>query len=115
MAGMRFRKLRIAWSVMCGLVFVLLIVLWTQIESWQTLITIRYKPAGWRETYPNSGYFEHYDDVLEVPNLIPITIALACVFVPWIHWSKRFSLRTLLTATTLVAVALGLIVWALRE
>jgi hypothetical protein len=30
---------------------------------------------------------------------------------PWIRWSKRFSLRTLLIATTLVAVVLGLIVW----
>jgi hypothetical protein len=29
---------------------------------------------------------------------------------PWIHWSKRFSLRTLLIATTLVAVVLGIIV-----
>jgi glucan phosphoethanolaminetransferase (alkaline phosphatase superfamily) len=31
--------------------------------------------------------------------------------IPWIPWSKRFTLRTLLTATTLVAVVLGLIVW----
>jgi hypothetical protein len=31
--------------------------------------------------------------------------------VPWLRWSKRFSLRTLLIATTLVAVGLGLIVW----
>jgi hypothetical protein len=29
---------------------------------------------------------------------------------PWIRWSKRFSLRTLLIATTLIAVVLGLIV-----
>jgi len=29
---------------------------------------------------------------------------------PWIHWSRRFSLRTLLIATTLVALALGLVV-----
>jgi hypothetical protein len=35
--------------------------------------------------------------------------------VPWIehiHW--RFTLRTLLIATTLVAIVLGLIVWAVR-
>src|SRR6478735_2894696 len=30
MGGMRFRKLRIAWSVGCGLVCVLLIVLWAR-------------------------------------------------------------------------------------
>ena len=34
------------------------------------------------------------------------------VMLPWIHW--RFSLRTLLIATTLVAVVLGLIVWLWR-
>jgi hypothetical protein len=32
----------------------------------------------------------------------------------WMHWSKRFNIRTLLLATTLVAVGLGLIVWAMR-
>jgi hypothetical protein len=30
---------------------------------------------------------------------------------PWFRWCKRFSLRTLLITTTLVAIALGLIVW----
>ena len=29
---------------------------------------------------------------------------------PWLHWSKRFSLRTLLIATTRVAVGLGVAV-----
>ena len=33
---------------------------------------------------------------------------------PWIRWSNRFSLRTLLIAITLVAVLLGLAVWAIR-
>jgi hypothetical protein len=36
--------------------------------------------------------------------------------VPWLPWwSKRFSLRTLLIATTLIAVVLGLIVWQTRQ
>jgi hypothetical protein len=30
--------------------------------------------------------------------------------VPWIRWPKRFSLRTLLITTTLVAVGLGIVV-----
>ena len=38
--------------------------------------------------------------------LVSATIAAA----PWIRWSKRFTLRTLLIATTLVAVVLGVIV-----
>jgi len=43
--------------------------------------------------------------------LVPLTVALSFAsWLPW--WSKRFSLRTLLIATTLVAVVLGLVVWA---
>ena len=34
------------------------------------------------------------------------------VSIPWLHWLPcRFNLRTLLIATTLIAVVLGLIVW----
>lgn len=33
---------------------------------------------------------------------------------PWIRWSRRFSLRTLLIAMTLVAALLGAIVWATK-
>jgi len=37
-----------------------------------------------------------------------ITLAVAAVAcVPWISWSKRFGLRTLLIATALIAVAFG--------
>ena len=34
---------------------------------------------------------------------------------PWLPWSPRFTLRTLLIATTLVAVVLGAIVYATRQ
>ena len=37
--------------------------------------------------------------------LVAITLSLAAA--PWIRWSKRFSLRTLLIATTLIAVLLA--------
>ena len=39
-------------------------------------------------------------------------VARDCGVAPWLRW--RFSLRTLLIATTLVAVVLGLIVWSVR-
>ena len=45
--------------------------------------------------------------------LLSATIA----FIPWIRgipWPKRFSLRTLLIATTLLAVVLGVVVYAVR-
>ncbi|MGE3639690.1 MAG: hypothetical protein AB7G28_14140 [Pirellulales bacterium] len=35
-----------------------------------------------------------------------------CATIPW--WRMNFSLRTLLVATTLVAVVLGIAVWAGR-
>jgi len=34
---------------------------------------------------------------------------------PWTKWSRRFSLRTLLIATTLIAVVLGLVVYVARQ
>jgi hypothetical protein len=43
--------------------------------------------------------------------LIPVAMIVAAI--PWLPWSTRFSLRTLLIATTLVAVGLGIVV-ALR-
>jgi hypothetical protein len=47
-------------------------------------------------------------------SLIIVTGILSAT--PWFPWYRlrRFSLRTLLIATTLVAVALGLVVWASR-
>jgi hypothetical protein len=41
-----------------------------------------------------------------------VFISTAFTFITGTYWSNRFSLRTLLIATTLVAVGLGLIVWA---
>jgi hypothetical protein len=73
-------------------------------------------PIGTEESY--AGFlFEKYTDGfrLSVPYwfLVPVVTALAAV--PWLRWwSNRFSLRTLLIATTLVAVVLGLIIAVLR-
>jgi hypothetical protein len=44
------------------------------------------------------------------PDWFHILITSLLTIVPWIGWSNRFSLRTMLIVTTLVAVALGLIV-----
>jgi hypothetical protein len=49
-----------------------------------------------------------------VSHLYPIAITAVTALVVWRRFSGRFSLRTLLIATTLVAVVLGLIVWAAR-
>ena len=47
-----------------------------------------------------------------VPNKFLVLLSAIVAALPWIHW--RFSLRTLLIATTLVAVALGLIIAVAR-
>ena len=47
-----------------------------------------------------------------LPYWFPVLLSTALATAPWIRW--RFTTRTLLIATTLVAVVLGVIVWAVR-
>ena len=48
-----------------------------------------------------------------LPHAFLMLWALVAAVSPWIRWTKRFSLRTLLIATTLVAVLLGIVVAAM--
>ena len=49
------------------------------------------------------------------PHWLPVLIAAMFAMLPWLPWwSLRFSLRTLLVASTLVAVVLGLVVYVIR-
>ena len=49
---------------------------------------------------------------LDIPYWFIVLLSTAIAAAPWLPWwPKRFSLRTLLIATTLVAVGLGLMVW----
>jgi hypothetical protein len=67
------------------------------------------KPAGWATSW-NAGWKQLNGSAVMVPYWFLILIGGTLTVSPWIHWSKRFSLRTLLIATTLVAVGLGLVV-----
>jgi hypothetical protein len=191
---MRFRKLRIAWSVFWGLAAVLLVVLWVRsyrafdrisgyvgkhytitlsyagrlsivhphqiansLPYWNrdsgpilpnnwTEADLKHRTVNWDDTdvvWPNRnlmgfGWFYH-ELYCCMPNgeagwnprglsgrsyaadssglMIPhwfialLFVGLACIQ----SWSLRFSLRTLLIATTLVAVVLGLIVYVARQ
>jgi hypothetical protein len=49
-----------------------------------------------------------------VPHWFLVLLFTTFAALPWIAWSNRFTLRTLLIATTLVAVGLGAIVYAVR-
>jgi hypothetical protein len=52
---------------------------------------------------------------LWMPNWLLVLVFATLAAVPWLPWwSKRFSLRTLLIATTLIAVILGAIVYAAK-
>ena len=172
--GIKCRRLRIAWSVLCGTICVLLIVLWVLSYWWNGSVEIRVSSTrelmvmsvqgytywgtlpdqdwNWNvsiepldegdqtfiltsgiridthETFrtgnlasnANAGLnwrgrfgfgLSHSPDVqfVSFPHWFLVLLSAAFATAPWLHW--RYSLRTLLIATTLVAVVLGLIVW----
>jgi hypothetical protein len=49
-----------------------------------------------------------------MPIWFPALLCATFTAIPYFPWSRRFSLRTLLIATTLLAVVLGLIVYAVK-
>jgi hypothetical protein len=154
---MRFRKLRILWTVFCGIACVLLVVLWARsywridglsfpltsrlslnlgsmpgctgagispksmslpnqpLPSWNSGSTEEWLniPVAARPYNPSRiwGTFFASGEGVVVPYWFAILIIACLATAPWIHWSNRFSLRTLLIATTLVAVVLGVVVW----
>ncbi len=156
---MKYRKLRIAWSVAWGIVAVLLVALWIR-SYWQCeLLSVPIAHAEFGSFYgglqieslnseggtAQGGWVEwshgpvidiekdmqklglslsatdilfdfyHFHNKIGTPLWLPILICVVLSIsptCPW--WSKRFSLRTLLIATTLVAIGLGLIVWAMH-
>jgi hypothetical protein len=154
---MRFRKLRIAWSVAWGIACLLLVALWVRSYQWNDIYS-RLNSNGWVTTFGSDrgcGYL-FYGRISPIPasgkqfrNLpshgwrlnssearppVPVTfqwqmtatrtkmkapfwfvtLILAGIgILPWL--SYRFSLRTLLIVMTLVAVAMGWAVYAVRQ
>jgi hypothetical protein len=47
---------------------------------------------------------------LRLPYSSLVLLCVACAALPWIHWSKQFSLRTVLIVITLLAFSLGLVI-----
>jgi hypothetical protein len=146
------RKLRIAFSAVCGIVCLLSIALWVrsnttrdtgfwpgtsygvQISSMLGRVVVIAGPPGpigdgfifyQAPAVHDATFFER--DILgfyfertpirlrfDVPLWFIALISLAIATVPWLRANRRFSLRTLLAATTLIAVLLGAIVYAVR-
>jgi hypothetical protein len=160
---MRYRKLRIAWSMVWGLSAALLLGLlvlsyresysiwppspdsmrlhiwcengWLEIRaSWFAADNAEARKrrdferssTGWFVGYKNHSehswryvfgrYGGNWNLIVDIGTWVPLIISAFVGSIPW--WcrlpSTRFSLRTLLIATTLVAVVLGLIAWSLR-
>jgi hypothetical protein len=160
----KLRKLRIAFSVVCGIVGLTLIVLWVRSYSrWEIVVwgwgikaeqgvvvssrkgtavfeymnffgldaflfkwRVHSTPLSNKKRLPFGGVDNTFAGFLIRQNgwgrsflvcvpywfLVPLTATFAIG--PWVQWFKwHFSLRTLLIATTFVAIGLGLVV-ALR-
>jgi hypothetical protein len=139
-----FRFLRIGWSVVCGILCLLLIVLWVRSywrmdvvhfpTSRETLGNSAYGiiqvsvfpkgvPIGWKAGWgwesmplnkarkrPSWRWSSGNHFAVHFPIWAAVLATLVIAAVPWVHRAKRFSLRTLLIAMTVVAVAIGLIV-----
>ena len=52
--------------------------------------------------------------VFFVPDWLVLILVTVLGILPWLQWHRRFSLRTLLIATTLIAVVLGIVVWSMH-
>jgi hypothetical protein len=107
-------KYRIAFSVTCGILCLLLIVLWVQSYWWaDNVIGPSHRFAmtsgnGWLTVWIEDWGFQF-------PYWMPtVVVGILAVVTSWRHpW--RFSLRTLLIVMTHVAAGLGAIAWALRS
>ena len=137
---MKYRKPRIAWSVAWGVVAVLLCVLWVRSYSYCDIYassghniaflrgsfcldsTIQYGATGTGGSFL-SGTFSPASSPAHLPaesctiastafSIRLVVLLVASVAAAALSWlPHRFSLRTLLIVTTLIAVVLGLIVW----
>ena len=70
----------------------------------------KWGPDNFNDREIMQGFSYHNDNedlVVTVPLWSLILLVAGIAVVPWLAWSRRFSLRTLLIATTLIAVGLG--------
>ncbi len=154
---MKYRNLRIAWSVVCGVAAVLLTALWIQsyhnghlqgyfsppsdyccCRSFNGFIVVLRMVSSNSPAQSTGLYTYHVDseplDIgvshtwsgfvfdfrstsfwwIQVPYWFLVAVPSCCSAAPWIRRCNRFSLRTLLVGTTLIAIMLGLIAWISR-
>ena len=153
---MRFRKLRIAWSVTCLIACLLLIAMWvrsywviealgrgsrTPSETTKTTVfsnhgTLEFSrrtvqttqekfpvPDKWTYGTVRPQFATKYkffwlltnkEFMIQFPTWLPVILIAPAAAIPWLGLKWKFTVRTLLLITTLVAVVMGLVVWAAR-
>ena len=152
---MRYRRLRISWSVGWIVASLLVIALWMRsyrafdyvsgmatasrqvevfavqgrvvIGTWggETTFTRWYHRSNavadsqgtvnMLKNQENAMGFAIIKPSVVIPYYFFAAVTGALAVAPWIRWSKRFTIRTLLIATTLVAAILGLATWAVSR
>jgi hypothetical protein len=124
MAAMKYRKLRIAWSVGWGVLCLLLVVLWVrsygQMDSIDSIsatgqysgLVSHHGRITFVKGYNGANAFREF--IFAVPHWFVSLVFFVVAALPCIPWSNRFSLRTLLIGMTVVAVVLGSVIWAVR-
>jgi hypothetical protein len=55
------------------------------------------------------GWLRGYSRTIVFPHWFAVALVGVIAVAPWLRW--RFGLRTLLIATTLIAVGLGIVIW----
>ena len=138
---MKYRKLRIAWSVGWGILCLLLIALWVR-SYWRcdvierssvgissTVGVVQFAAIsppsyiGWRRTsdpvsdaFGDMPWFAFHSEpslwCINAPHWLLILVLSTVAAALWMR--SRFSLRTLLIAMTVVAVVLGAVVYAVK-
>lgn len=130
--------LRIGWTVLCGTAFVLSVMMWTPsykrpvnltgFHHWITVLQgVVYIDAQFdvspnlARPLPNSIFtntgapITPYGQPTAIPMWVCTVIPISLSIIPWLQWPHRFSLRTLLIFTTLVALVLGMVVYFTRN
>jgi hypothetical protein len=79
---------------------------WTSVEIERLQEQNIYLP-----TYYGLGMFMH-QNYFQLAYIWPVSLCATALALMWVRPSARFRLRTLLIATTIIAMLLGQIVWA---
>lgn len=84
-------------------------------RTWRVGGQPRMRPGVSPSPFRIGSEFRLIDRGVEFPHWFLVLLSAALAYVPWLPWwSIRFSIKTLLILTAVVAACLGLIVWMVR-